>query len=103
MDVAIDSEVVQEILHVLSRRDLRLEAAQVARWAMDLVPDVLPVRRDEMVLACALMERSGLNSRDAVHVATMRLNGLTDILTADRHFASIEGVRRLDPATWVLA
>jgi predicted nucleic acid-binding protein len=101
--VATSSEVVQEILHVLSRRELRTEAVQLARWALDLVSDVLPVRREELALACELMEESSLNSRDAVHVATMRLNGLTEILTADRHFASIQGVRRLDPATWVLA
>jgi predicted nucleic acid-binding protein len=62
------------------------------------------VRREEVTLACALLhEAGGVNTRDAIHVATMRLNGLTEILTADRHFAAIEGVRRLDPATWVLA
>jgi predicted nucleic acid-binding protein len=101
--VATSSEVVQEVLHVLSRRDHRTEAIQLVRWVLEFVPDVLPVRREEVALACELMDRSNLSSRDAVHVATMRLNGLTEILTADRHFAAIEGVRRLDPATWVLA
>ena len=101
--VATSSEVVQEILHVLSRRNRRTEAVQLARWVLDLVAEVLPVRRDELALASDLMERGSLNSRDAVHIATMRLNGLSEILTADRHFAAIEGVRRIDPATWVLA
>jgi predicted nucleic acid-binding protein len=98
------SEVIQEILHVLSRRELHDAAVELARWALELVPDLLPVRREEVALACELVgERKGLNVRDAIHVATMRLNGLTEIVTADRHFAAIEGVRRIDPAAWVLA
>ena len=101
---AISSEVIQELLHVVSRRNPRSEAVRLARQALELVPEVLPVRRQEVELACALIHESdSVNIRDAVHVATMRLHGLTEILTADRHFASIEGVRRLDPAVWVLA
>jgi predicted nucleic acid-binding protein len=98
------SEVVREILHVLARRELRKEAVQLSRWVLDLVPDVLPVRREDVALACELLERrKRLNARDAIHLATMRLNGITEIVTADHHFTAIEGVRRIDPSSWVLA
>ena len=93
------SEVVQEILHVLSRRHLTREAVRLARSAAEVVAGVLPVRREEVALACELIERhSEISVRDAIHVATMQLNGISEIMTADRHFSAIEGVRRIDPA-----
>jgi hypothetical protein len=93
------SEVLQEILHVVSRTGARREAARLVRHAIDLLADVLPVRREELALACDLLDQnSSINARDAIHVATMRLSGLTEILTADRHFDAIEGIRRLDPS-----
>ena len=93
------SEVLQEILHVVSRTGARGDAARLVRHVLDLVPDVLPVRREEVAHACELIEHdSRIDPRDAVHVATMRLRGLTEILTADRHFDAIEGIRRIDPS-----
>ncbi len=93
------SEVLQEILHVLTRRGLRREAIELTRSVLDLVAEVLPVRRNEIALACGLMETyPTLGARDAIHAATLRGYGLTTIATADRHFDGIDGVLRLDPA-----
>jgi uncharacterized protein len=95
---ATSSEVLQEILHVLTRRGLRREAVELTRSILDLVPEVLAVRRQELALACELMEeRHELNPRDAIHVATLRGYGLQTIVTADHHFDGIDDVRRLDP------
>jgi predicted nucleic acid-binding protein len=92
------SEVVQELLHVLSRRHLTGDAVRLARSAVEVVAGVLPVRREEVALACELIERYGaISVRDAIHVATMELNGISEILTSDRDFNAIEGVRRIDP------
>lgn len=93
------AEVLQEILHVVSRTGARADAARLVRHVIDLVADVLPVRREEVALACDLVEQGALlDPRDAMHVATMRLSGLTEIVTADRHFDLIEGIRRIDPS-----
>jgi hypothetical protein len=90
------SEVVQEILYVLYRRGLADSAQQLARNAILLFPDLLPVTRNDMEAACDLLERyPGIPTRDAVHAATMLNNGITTIITADGHFDGIREVHRL--------
>jgi predicted nucleic acid-binding protein len=90
--------VLQELLHVLVRRGSRDAAVRLTRHAMELVSDVLAVGRKEIALACELLElHPSLNARDAAHLATLQLNGLVSIATADRHFDQIEGIRRIDP------
>ncbi len=53
----------------------------------------------DMHRAFDLVDRYGteVTCRDAVHAATMLNNGLTHIISADRHFDIIEGITRLDP------
>lgn len=38
-----------------------------------------------------------LSARDAVHVATMRNDGIESMISADKDFDRVDGIRRLDP------
>ncbi len=94
------TEVVQEIIYVLDRRQRRQDGIALARRVVSLFADLLPVRQVEMVRACDLLDRkSALSVRDAVHAATMLNHGLTTIISADQHFDLLqeEGIRRVDP------
>ena len=94
------TEVVQEIIYVLDRRQRRQDGIALARRVVALFSDILPVRQVEMVRACDLLDRRGtLSVRDAVHAATMLNHGLTTIISADLHFDSLqdEGIQRIDP------
>ena len=96
---ATSCEVLQELLHVLTRRGLRREAVELTRSILALVPQILPVRREEVALACELLAGDGvLNARDAIHTATLRDHGIDTIVSADRHFDGIDGIRRVDPS-----
>lgn len=93
------TEVVQEILHVLRRKGRTEEAVRLARDTLKLFPAALTVTGPDLSAACDFIERyPGLPTRDAIHVAVMRVNGLDRIVTADRHFDGVEGIRRLDPS-----
>ena len=92
------TEVVQELLYVLTRRGQREAALALARHVLVLVPDLLPVSRAVMEATCELLaDHPNLPVRDVVHVATMREHGLDEIVSADRDFDAFEGVTRLDP------
>jgi len=39
----------------------------------------------------------GLGARDLVHVSVMLDNGLTRILSTDRHFDQVDEIERIDP------
>lgn len=91
-----NSEVVQEILFVLNRRGRKDQALDLARSAVLLFPDLLPVTRSDLLTACELLERyPDLPPRDAIHAATMLNNGLGTILSEDTHFDDISEITRL--------
>ena len=50
-----------------------------------------------------LRDVPGIASRDAVHAAVVVVHGLEGIVSADRDFDRIPGLRRYDPADLVAA
>jgi predicted nucleic acid-binding protein len=91
--------VVQEVLYVLTRRGQREAGVQLARSMTEAFPSLLPVTREDLILACEILERyPDLLARDAVHIATMQNNGIGMIISADRHFDGIDGISRVDPS-----
>ena len=91
-----DAQVLQEILHryvAIGRRD----AVQPAFEALlSVVDDVLPVTSETLQRARDLVLGSAqLSARDAVHVAVMQQYDVEEILSFDRGFDGVPGVRRL--------
>lgn len=48
-------------------------------------------------LSLDLMERSPIRGRDAVHAATALAAGFTEIVSMDRDFEDVPGLRRIAP------
>ena len=97
---AIDAEIIQEILYrygSLQRWDI---AVAMAKNLLKLVPTVYAITPAEVRLAVELFEQhapQGVKARDIIHVAVMRHNGISRIISTDSHFDQIGGVIRLDP------
>ncbi|MGH9402339.1 MAG: type II toxin-antitoxin system VapC family toxin [Terriglobia bacterium] len=99
-DATSNTEVVQEILFVLTRRGRASDAVKLARGVAALFPNLLPVTRDDMLRACDLIARQErLSVRDAVHAATMLNNGVSIVVSVDSDFDHIPGLRRVVPAS----
>jgi len=98
IDVVTNVEMLQEILHryrVVGSPDL---AERVFTQARTLCEVVLPVRLRDVDLAATLLKRfPSIQVRDAIHAATMLHAGIRRILSTDRHFDAIKGIRRIDP------
>ncbi|MGA3327286.1 MAG: type II toxin-antitoxin system VapC family toxin [Terriglobia bacterium] len=98
LDATANTEVIQEILYVLTRRGQRPEAVALARQVMVLCPDLLPVTSQDMVGAFQLLEKHpGFAVRDAVHTATMLRKGLQTVISVDPDFDQIPEIRRVAP------
>jgi len=97
---AINTEVLQEILYryvMIGKGDTGLS---ICRDIEALEVDVLPVTRDDMNRAFELFERykaKGLPPRDLIHAAVMSNNGISHIISADKHFDSIKEIKRVRP------
>jgi predicted nucleic acid-binding protein len=96
-----DVEVLQEILHRYTSLGQRTRSVDVAELFLRVVPDALPVTKEDLLLAMNLhLRHDGLHARDTLHLAVMQRNGISRIISADRHFDGIPGIVRLDPADW---
>ena len=98
IEATVNSEVVQEILYVLTRRGRPGDALTLARSLLSLFPDLLPVTREDVLGACDLLQQHPrLSVRDALHVATMLRNGLKTIVSVDSDFDQLSQIHRLAP------
>lgn len=91
-----DVEVLQEILHRYTAI-ARADAIQPAFDAvLDIVDDVFPVGLVEAETAKRIVLGGyGLSARDAIHVAVMRANDVTRILSFDVALDRYPGIERL--------
>lgn len=98
LDGVTNSEVVQEILHVISRRLGHERAVEAAVHCMGLVHQVLAVDSGDMHAACQLLRQfPHLPVRDAVHAACAARAQIRCVVSVDRHFDGLPSLTRVDP------
>jgi predicted nucleic acid-binding protein len=100
MDVVIDTEIIQEVLYRYGAiREWQL-AVTIANSLLTIMPKIYPIYPADISSAVKLFEQyasKGVTARDVIHIAVMRNNGLTQIISADTHFDYVEHIKRLDP------
>lgn len=96
--VAIDAEVLQEILHRYRALRRWPEGGRVYDLARTIVSEVIPITADILDRARFLLDRyPDLKARDALHAAVAEWHGLRAICSYDRDFDQIAGLRRVEP------
>ena len=84
------AEVIQEFVHVRSRRRSRSDAVRIGRHYADLFSPLLTVESGALERGLALFERlPDLGAFDAVLAATALESEATGLVSADRAFASV--------------
>ena len=102
IDAAIDVEVIQESLYRYGAIDQWRIGVSVAENLLKIVPVIYPIQLADIRLAVKLFERYApheIPARDVLHVAVMRNNGLSRIISVDTHLDRIKEIKRLDPKT----
>lgn len=96
----VSTEVIQEfVFHRLRKGDAQAVALGREAAAMCVLH---PFDEDILTSALALMEVGAVRGRDAVHAATAVRAGMSGIVTTDRDFDEVPGLRRIDPLTLTL-
>ena len=94
----VSTEVHQEILHRYMAIGLPDKARDVSIRLETIIPATLPVTLADIGRVRQLaVDYPGLKARDLVHAAVMLENGLTRILSTDRHFDQLAEIERIDP------
>jgi predicted nucleic acid-binding protein len=91
-----DAEVLQEILHryvAINRRDAIGPAFEVLTA---LVDEIYPIDFETVERARVLISNlSDISARDALHIAVMQREGISSVMSFDRGFDGVAGLRRL--------
>ncbi len=94
----IDTELLQEILHVYILRGERDRAFRSFDRLLTLFPQPIPMGGEEASIAREFLERyPALSPRDAVHAAVVFTQGLEGIVTTDAGFGQVQGLTVYDP------
>lgn len=98
IDATTSAEVVQEILHVCGRERTRRPAGlAIAREILEAFDPVLSIDARDVHAAVELWQGTpDVDARDALHGAVCLRHGL-DLISTDRAFDRIPGIRRFDP------
>ena len=93
-------EVFQEILHRYAFIDRREAIGPAFAALRGVVDEVLAVEEPDVFAAKELLHTQlALSARDALHVAVMRRHEIAEIVTFDRGFDAVTGIRCLPVAT----
>lgn len=91
-------EVIQELVHVRSRRRGRADAADVGRDFADLLAPLLTVSHEDLMDGMAIYARDKhLGAFDSVLAAAAIRHGASAIVSADRGFSAGLDVRHVIP------
>ena len=97
-DYTIDTELLQEVLHVYGFRGERERAFRTFDRITKLFPQPIPMTVDEVSVAREFLERyPALSPRDAIHVAVVSTQRLEGIVTTDTAFGQVQGLSVYDP------
>ena len=93
----LDVETLQEVLYLYSSRGERKKGFRTIEHLLMLFPNPFPIGREEIERARDLMmEHSFLGARDGIHAAVVQTHDLEGIVTADKVFDRIKGLKRFD-------
>lgn len=97
------AEVIQEFAHIYARRRTRQEAAVLAGHYLDAL-DPMAATAADVRAGLELFQRiPALGAFDAVLAAAALRTGADALISADRAFGSVPGLRWVDPASDDLA
>ena len=99
LEACSDTEVLQEILYRHWHLKDYEKGIRLCDETVIIIPQILSITREDLVTAVGLLTRTGfkIQPRDAIHAAVMLNNGIETILSYDRHFDLIPGIKRLEP------
>jgi len=98
MEFNIDTELCQELLYVYGRRGERKQGLKTVESLIELFPGIFPIDSGVIIETKILMDKyPNLMARDAIHAAVALVNGLEGIVSVDKVFGEIKGLKRFEP------
>lgn len=104
IDVAVDAEVLQEILHRYRAIGRWEQGKQVYDSTRRIIPVVIPISDRVVDTARQLLDsQAGLGARDALHAAIYQMEAADSWCSYDRDFDALPSLVRKEPDRYLTA
>ncbi len=91
-------ETIQEVVYFHQRQRQIKEGLKLIDGIFKLIPELLSVDKEIAIEFRELLDiYPGVPSRDLIHLATCRVNGLNEVISIDRDFDKFKEVSRIQP------
>ncbi len=100
LSAVVNTEVFQELLYRYSHIGMPEKGVQLCSDVFKYPLTILSVVEADIRLAVDLFENhkgAGVKPRDAIHAATLKNNGVAQLLSADKDFDNFDFLSRIDP------
>ncbi|MDO8519986.1 MAG: type II toxin-antitoxin system VapC family toxin [Deltaproteobacteria bacterium] len=94
----INAEVLQEVLYRYSSIGKSKIGYNLFDTMVNTFSQIWVIEKEDAVEARKMMEKLGIKTRDAIHAATMKRNGVTSIYSFDSDFDDIAWIKRIIPS-----
>ncbi len=89
---------IDELIWVVKKHQGKEKATKIAKAALSLPIKWIELDKSVVLRMLSVYEKTPLAPRDAAHVASMKEMGLTTILSEDRDFDKVQGIKRMTAA-----
>ena len=100
LSAVVNTEVFQELLYRYSHIGVSKKGVQLCNDILKYSLFVLPITEADIRLTIDLFEEhknTGVKPRDVIHAATLKNNGITRLISADKDFDYFDFITRIDP------
>ena len=88
--------VLDEVMWVLKKNIGRTEAIKITKAMLSMPLKWIDVDKSVIINTVEIFEKTKLDPRDSIHIASMKKMGLSTILSEDSDFDKIKGIQRLN-------
>jgi uncharacterized protein len=103
LSVAVNTEIFQELLYRYSHIGIPEKGIQLCNDIMRYPLLILPITKADIQLAIELFDQiknKGVKPRDTIHAATLKNNGINQLISADKDFDNFNFLSRIDPMNY---
>ena len=88
--------VLDEVMWVLKKNIGRESAIKIIKAILSMPIKWIDVDKSIMINTIEIFEKTKLDPRDSIHIASMKKMGLSTIISEDNDFDKIKGIERLN-------
>lgn len=93
--------VIDEVMWILKKKFNKKFSIKLIKRILSLPIKWIDINRPVIVKMIEMLENTKLDPRDAIHISSMKENGVSTIISEDKDFDKISSIKKLNSSKFV--